>query len=147
AGVERVLDQLLDDRRRPLDNLASGDFLRDLGIQDTNGHGSSRVEPGTSSPSRRSSNPISMIAGSESIVVCLKGVPVFVRSVSRLLESVSNPKRLAERIGFVLERVGNEGTEGAAELEAVAAAATGDEDPLAAGRPVDQEVSVRGHVV
>ena len=31
AGVERVLDQLLDHRRRPLDHLAGGDLVGDLG--------------------------------------------------------------------------------------------------------------------
>ncbi len=30
AGVERVLDQLLDDARRPLDHLAGGDLVREI---------------------------------------------------------------------------------------------------------------------
>ena len=34
AGVERVLDQLLDDRRRPLDHLARGDLVGHRGRQD-----------------------------------------------------------------------------------------------------------------
>ncbi len=33
AGVERVLDQLFDDRRGPLDHLARGNRVRDLGGQ------------------------------------------------------------------------------------------------------------------
>ena len=31
AGVERVLDQLLDDRGRPLDDLAGGDLVGEVG--------------------------------------------------------------------------------------------------------------------
>src|SRR5262245_34790752 len=31
ASVDRVLDQFLDDRRRPLDHLASGDLIRQVG--------------------------------------------------------------------------------------------------------------------
>src|SRR2546422_3676022 len=34
AGVERVLDELLHDGGRPLDHLAGGDLVRDLGRED-----------------------------------------------------------------------------------------------------------------
>ena len=38
AGVERVLEQLLDHRGRPLDDLSSGDGGSDVFGQDANGH-------------------------------------------------------------------------------------------------------------
>ncbi len=39
AGVERILDQFLDDRRRPLDNLAGGDLVGEMERQPVNaGH-------------------------------------------------------------------------------------------------------------
>ena len=38
AGVEGVLDQLLDRARRPLDHLAGGDAVDDLGRQEADGH-------------------------------------------------------------------------------------------------------------
>ena len=38
AGVERVLDELLDDGRRPLDDLAGRDLIDELGRQDANRH-------------------------------------------------------------------------------------------------------------
>jgi len=37
AGIERVLHQLLDDRRRPLDHLACRDGVGDLGCEQKNG--------------------------------------------------------------------------------------------------------------
>ncbi len=36
TGVERVLHELLDDRRRPLDHLAGGDRVRDLRLEEMN---------------------------------------------------------------------------------------------------------------
>ena len=45
TGVERVLDQLLDDRRRSLDHLARGDLVGDLGCE----HGDPRRHRGTTS--------------------------------------------------------------------------------------------------
>src|SRR5690606_7385550 len=39
AGVERVLDELLDDGRGPLDDFTGGDLVDQLRRQDTNGHG------------------------------------------------------------------------------------------------------------
>ena len=39
AGVKRVLDQLLDGGRRPLDHLAGGDAIDEKGIETANGHG------------------------------------------------------------------------------------------------------------
>ena len=39
AGVERVLDQFLDRRRRPLDHLARGDAVDGQGIETANRHG------------------------------------------------------------------------------------------------------------
>ena len=39
AGVERVLDQLLDDARRPLDHLAGGDAVDDGFGELADGHG------------------------------------------------------------------------------------------------------------
>src|SRR2546422_4137303 len=47
TGVERVLDQLLDDRRRSLDHLARGDLVGDLGCE----HGDPRRHRGTTSRS------------------------------------------------------------------------------------------------
>ena len=41
AGVERVLDQLLDHARRPLDHLAGGDAVDGLGAELADGHGHS----------------------------------------------------------------------------------------------------------
>ena len=38
-GVERVLDQFLDRRRRPLDHLARGDAVDDKRIETANWHG------------------------------------------------------------------------------------------------------------
>jgi hypothetical protein len=38
AGVEGVLDQLFDNRRRPLHNLAGGDRIGDLGRQRSDRH-------------------------------------------------------------------------------------------------------------
>ena len=38
AGVERVLDQLLDHARRPLDHLAGGDAVDGLGAELADGH-------------------------------------------------------------------------------------------------------------
>ena len=38
AGVERVLDQFLDDARRPLDHLAGGDAVDDAFGQLADGH-------------------------------------------------------------------------------------------------------------
>ena len=38
AGVEAVLDQFLDHRRRPLDDLAGGDLVDELFGQDPDGH-------------------------------------------------------------------------------------------------------------
>ena len=38
AGVERVLDELLDDGRRPLDDLARGDLVDELRRQNSDGH-------------------------------------------------------------------------------------------------------------
>ena len=38
-GVERVLDQLLHGRGRPLDHLAGGDAVDEDGIETANGHG------------------------------------------------------------------------------------------------------------
>ena len=37
AGVERVLDEFLDDRRRPLDHLAGGDAVDQDGIEAADG--------------------------------------------------------------------------------------------------------------
>ena len=39
AGVERVLDQLLDRRRRPLDDFAGGDAVDQQRIEAADGHG------------------------------------------------------------------------------------------------------------
>ena len=39
AGVERVLDELLDDARRPLHHLAGGDAVDDGGVELANRHG------------------------------------------------------------------------------------------------------------
>ena len=39
AGVERVLDQFLDRRRRPLDHLARGDAVDGQGVETANRHG------------------------------------------------------------------------------------------------------------
>ncbi len=39
AGVERVLDQLLDHAARPLDHLAGGDAVDGLGAELADGHG------------------------------------------------------------------------------------------------------------
>ena len=41
AGVERVLDQLLDRRRRPLDHLAGGDAVDEQRIEAADWHGNS----------------------------------------------------------------------------------------------------------
>ena len=38
AGVEAVLDQLLDGRRGTLDHLAGGDLVGDFGREDSNRH-------------------------------------------------------------------------------------------------------------
>ena len=38
AGVERVLDQFLDRRRRPLDHFAGGDAVDEQGIEAADGH-------------------------------------------------------------------------------------------------------------
>ena len=42
AGVERVLDQLLDRRSRPLDHFAGGDAVDQQRIEAADGHGSNR---------------------------------------------------------------------------------------------------------
>ena len=42
AGVERVLDQFLDGRGRPLDHFAGGDAIDEQGIEAANRHGRSR---------------------------------------------------------------------------------------------------------
>jgi hypothetical protein len=42
-GVQAVLDQFLDDRRRPLDDLAGCDLADELGWQVADGHG--RIVP------------------------------------------------------------------------------------------------------
>ena len=39
AGVERVLDQLLDRRSRPLDHFAGGDAVDEQRIEAADGHG------------------------------------------------------------------------------------------------------------
>ena len=47
AGVERVLDQLLDRRSRPLDHFAGGDAVDQQRIETANGHeGESRAAAG-----------------------------------------------------------------------------------------------------
>ena len=38
AGIERVLDQLLDDRRRALDDLAGGDLIGEVGREAVDAH-------------------------------------------------------------------------------------------------------------
>ena len=39
AGIERILDQFLDDARRPLDHFAGGDAVDDAGFELADGHG------------------------------------------------------------------------------------------------------------
>ena len=39
AGVEAVLDQLLDDGRRPLDDLAGGDLIDEVVVENADRHG------------------------------------------------------------------------------------------------------------
>ncbi len=46
AGIEAVLDELLDDRCRPLDHLAGGDLIDELTRQDLNGHARSSLRGG-----------------------------------------------------------------------------------------------------
>src|SRR5262249_41694416 len=58
------------------------------------------------------------------------------------LEAPGHPEQTSERVLLTLERVGDHGAERAAELEAVPAAAAGDQDPVRPRRPVDQEVPV-----
>src|SRR5205807_6503627 len=51
AGIERVLDQLLDDRGRPLDHLACRDLVGDLGGQDRDlGHHSGTTSAASTQP-------------------------------------------------------------------------------------------------
>ena len=46
AGVETVLDEFLDDGRRPLDDLAGGDLVDELGRQRTDArHGRTAKRP------------------------------------------------------------------------------------------------------
>ena len=45
AGVDRVLDQLLDHARRPLDHLAGGDAVDGLGAELADGHRIFGVRP------------------------------------------------------------------------------------------------------
>ena len=45
-GIQRVLDQLLDGRGRPLNHLAGGDAVDENGIEPANGHGLSRAKQG-----------------------------------------------------------------------------------------------------
>ena len=44
ASVERVLDQFLDRRRRPLDHLARGDAVDGQGVKTANWHGGANLE-------------------------------------------------------------------------------------------------------
>ena len=46
TGVERVLDQFLDHRCRPLDDLAGGDLVDKGFIEAANGHGRTIGRPG-----------------------------------------------------------------------------------------------------
>jgi hypothetical protein len=39
AGVERVLDELLDDRRGPLDDFTGGDLVDEVVVEYADGHG------------------------------------------------------------------------------------------------------------
>ena len=57
-------------------------------------------------------------------------------------EAVADAEGIAEGIGLVFEQVGDHRADRAAEFEAVAAAAAGDED--AVGDPVDDVVVVGG---
>ena len=43
AGVERVLDEFLDRRRRPLDHFAGGDAVDEQGIETADRHGVASV--------------------------------------------------------------------------------------------------------
>src|SRR3546814_14039517 len=53
AGVDGVLHQLLDGGGRPLDHLAGGDAVDQIGGQQTEGHGVLRLAPRTpESPAR-----------------------------------------------------------------------------------------------
>ena len=45
TGVERVLDELLDDGRGTLDHLASGDLVRERGRQETDARGHDHALP------------------------------------------------------------------------------------------------------
>ena len=44
AGVDRVLDQLLDDRGRPLDDLAGGDLVGEVRGQPVDADGECRAD-------------------------------------------------------------------------------------------------------
>ena len=50
AGVERVLDQLLDRRSRPLDHFAGGDAVDQQRIETADGHGGRILEAESSEP-------------------------------------------------------------------------------------------------
>ena len=45
AGVEAVFHQLLDDGRRPLDDLAGRDLVDEMAVEDADGHGARSLPP------------------------------------------------------------------------------------------------------
>ena len=45
AGVEGVLDELLDDGRRALDDLARSDLVDEWALEDPDGHGVATAAP------------------------------------------------------------------------------------------------------
>ena len=53
AGVERVLDQLLDRRRRPLDHLAGGDAVDEQRVEAADGHALGLADSGPRGHARR----------------------------------------------------------------------------------------------
>ena len=53
AGVERVLDQFLDDARRPLDHLAGGDAVDHVLAETADGHGRELRDFGPAGKGRR----------------------------------------------------------------------------------------------